>query len=187
MPFRFSLHAHVPSSCAEPRPEHVVAAVEAARDCLSGVDRAGVTALYMASTSYPFQDRQNSGILAEALRLDSGIQTMDIAASQRAGTSGLIAALQVLAVIVESGKPASEVCRVFEPLPQVLKNVQFNGGKPLEDKVVKKAIADGEVRLGKTGRLLVRPSGTEPVIRVMAEGEDEALVESVVGDIAVEI
>ena len=100
---------------------------------------------------------------------------------------GLIAALQVLAVIVESGKPASEVCRVFEPLPQVLKNVQFNGGKPLEDKVVKKAIADGEVRLGKTGRLLVRPSGTEPVIRVMAEGEDEALVESVVGDIAVEI
>ena len=100
---------------------------------------------------------------------------------------GLIAALQVLAVIVESGKPASEVCRVFEQLPQVLKNVQFNGGKPLEDKVVKKAIADGEVRLGKTGRLLVRPSGTEPVIRVMAEGEDEALVESVVGDIAVEI
>ena len=100
---------------------------------------------------------------------------------------GLIAALQVLAVIVESGKPASEVCRVFEHLPQVLKNVQFNGGKPLEDKVVKKAIADGEVRLGKTGRLLVRPSGTEPVIRVMAEGEDEALVESVVGDIAVEI
>ena len=100
---------------------------------------------------------------------------------------GLIAALQVLAVIVESGKPASEVCRVFEPLPQVLKNVQFNGGKPLEDKVVKKAIADGEVRLGKTGRLLVRPSGTEPVIRVMAEGEDETLVESVVGDIAVEI
>ena len=100
---------------------------------------------------------------------------------------GLIAALQVLAVIVESGKPASKVCRVFEPLPQVLKNVQFNGGKPLEDKVVKKAIADGEVRLGKTGRLLVRPSGTEPVIRVMAEGEDEALVESVVGDIAVEI
>ena len=100
---------------------------------------------------------------------------------------GLIAALQVLAVIVESGKPASKVCRVFEPLPQVLKNVQFNGGKPLEDKVVKKVIADGEVRLGKTGRLLVRPSGTEPVIRVMAEGEDEALVESVVGDIAVEI
>ena len=74
--------------------DSVTMAVEAARDCLSGVDRAGVTALYMASTSYPFQDRQNSGILAEALRLDSGIQTMDIAASQRAGTSGLIAALQ---------------------------------------------------------------------------------------------
>ena len=74
--------------------DSVTMAVEAARDCLSGVDRAGVTALYMASTSYPFQDRQNSGILAEALRLDRGIQTMDIAASQRAGTSGLIAALQ---------------------------------------------------------------------------------------------
>ncbi|MAF94782.1 MAG: phosphoglucosamine mutase [Rhodospirillaceae bacterium] len=100
---------------------------------------------------------------------------------------GLIAALQVLAVIVATGKPASEVCRVFEPLPQALKNVQFNGGKPLEDKVVQKAIADGEGRLGKTGRLLVRPSGTESVIRVMAEGEDEAVVESVVGDIAVEI
>ena len=96
---------------------------------------------------------------------------------------GLIAALQVLAVIVESGKPASEVCRVFEQLPQVLKNVQFNGGKPLEDKVVNKAIADGEVRLGKTGRLLVRPSGTEPVIRVMAEGEDPTLVDAVVDDI----
>jgi phosphoglucosamine mutase len=73
---------------------------------------------------------------------------------------------------------------VFEPLPQVLQNVEFNGGKPLEDKAVKKAIKDGEGRLGAGGRLLVRPSGTEPVIRVMAEGEDEALVASVVGDIA---
>ena len=97
---------------------------------------------------------------------------------------GIIAALQVLAVIVASGKPASHVCRVFEPLPQVLRNVQFNGGKPLEDKAVRQAIKDGEGRLGAGGRLLVRPSGTEPVIRVMAEGEDEALVASVVGDIA---
>ena len=97
---------------------------------------------------------------------------------------GIIAALQVLAVVVASGKPASRVCRVFEPLPQVLQNVEFNGGKPLEDKAVKKAIKDGEGRLGAGGRLLVRPSGTEPVIRVMAEGEDEALVASVVGDIA---
>jgi len=97
---------------------------------------------------------------------------------------GLIAALQVLAVIVASGKAASQVCRVFDPLPQVLKNVQFNGGKPLQDKAVKKAITDGEERLGSGGRLLIRPSGTEPVVRVMAEGEDEALVASVVGDIA---
>jgi phosphoglucosamine mutase len=96
---------------------------------------------------------------------------------------GLIAALQVLAVIVASGKAASQVCRVFDPLPQVLKNVQFNGGKPLQDKAVKKAITDGEERLGSGGRLLIRPSGTEPVVRVMAEGEDEALVASVVGDI----
>ena len=73
--------------------DSVTMAVEAARDCLKGFDRGNLAALYMASTSYPFQDRQNSGIVAEALRLDSAIQTMDIAASQRAGTSGLIAAL----------------------------------------------------------------------------------------------
>ncbi|MEE9316949.1 MAG: phosphoglucosamine mutase [Rhodospirillales bacterium] len=97
---------------------------------------------------------------------------------------GLIAALQVLAVVVATGKRSSEVCRVFEALPQVLKNVKFNGGKPLEDKAVKQAIKDGEERLGSAGRLLIRPSGTEPVIRVMAEGEDEALVAAVVGDIA---
>ena len=97
---------------------------------------------------------------------------------------GLIAALQVLAVVVAAGKPASEVCRVFEPFPQVLRNVPFNGGKSLEEKAVKKAIKDGEGRLGPGGRLLIRPSGTEPVIRVMAEGEDEALVAAVVSDIA---
>ncbi len=97
---------------------------------------------------------------------------------------GLIAALQVLAVIVNAGKPASQVCRIFDPLPQVLQNVPFNGGQPLQDKAVKKAIKDGENRLGAGGRLLIRPSGTEAVIRVMAEGEDEDLVVSVVGDIA---
>jgi len=96
---------------------------------------------------------------------------------------GLIAALQVLAVIVATGKPASEVCRPFDPLPQLLKNVRFNGGAPLDDVTVKQAIADGEDRLGDTGRLLIRKSGTEPLIRVMAEGEDEKLVAAVVGDI----
>ncbi|HIE20210.1 MAG TPA: phosphoglucosamine mutase, partial [Rhodospirillales bacterium] len=97
---------------------------------------------------------------------------------------GLIAALQVLAVVVNAGKPASQICRVFDPLPQKLQNVRFNSGKPLEDKAVKKAIKDGENRLGAGGRLLIRQSGTEAVIRVMAEGEDAALVASVVGDIA---
>ena len=96
---------------------------------------------------------------------------------------GLIAALQVLAVVVNAGKPASQICRVFDPLPQKLQNVRFNSGKPLEDKAVKKAIKDGENRLGAGGRLLIRLSGTEAVIRVMAEGEDAALVASVVGDI----
>ena len=83
---------------------------------------------------------------------------------------GLVAALQVLAVLVETGKPASEVCRVFEPFPQVLKNVRFNGHPPLDSDVVRKAIAAGEATLGQCGRLLIRKSGTEPVIRVMAEG-----------------
>ncbi|MGQ0665381.1 MAG: phosphoglucosamine mutase [Pseudomonadota bacterium] len=93
---------------------------------------------------------------------------------------GLIAALQVLSVLVSSGKPASEVCRVFEPLPQLLKNVRVNGGAPLEAKEVLSAIREGERRLGKSGRLLIRKSGTEPVIRVMAEGEDAALILQVV-------
>ena len=96
---------------------------------------------------------------------------------------GLVAALQVLAVIQESGRRVSEVCRVFDPLPQLLKNVRFAGGAPLEDDLVKDAIRDGEARLNGIGRLLIRKSGTEPVIRVMAEGDDENLVNAVVGDI----
>jgi phosphoglucosamine mutase len=96
---------------------------------------------------------------------------------------GLIAALQVLAVVVQSDQPASEVTRLFEPLPQLLRNVRFNGGAPLEDDKVQAAIRDGETRLGDAGRLVIRKSGTEPLIRVMAEGEDEALVDQVVGDI----
>lgn len=97
---------------------------------------------------------------------------------------GLIAALQVMAVILESGRPASETCRVFAPLPQLLKNVRFSGGAPLDDIRVKAAIADGEARLSGTGRVLIRKSGTEPKIRVMAEGEDQVLVNAVVDDIA---
>ncbi len=100
---------------------------------------------------------------------------------------GLIAALQALAVIVAERRPASEVLRMFEPLPQRLCNVRFAGALPLEEDAVKKAIHDGEVRLGDRGRLLIRESGTEPLIRVMAEGEDGALVGAVVDDIAAAI
>jgi phosphoglucosamine mutase len=96
---------------------------------------------------------------------------------------GLVAALQVLAVVVREQKKVSEVTRVFTPLPQLLKNVRFNGGKPLEHANVQKSIADAEKRLGNSGRLVIRPSGTEPVIRVMAEGEDEKLVETLVDSI----
>ncbi|NYZ13572.1 phosphoglucosamine mutase [Azospirillum sp. RWY-5-1] len=98
---------------------------------------------------------------------------------------GLIAALQVLAVVQTTGKPASEVCRVFDPVPQKLTNVRFAAGtKPLEMAEVTQAIAEGEARLNGSGRILIRKSGTEPVIRVMAEGDDEGLVNQVVGDIA---
>ncbi len=93
---------------------------------------------------------------------------------------GLISALQVLAVVVRSGRQASEVCQVFEPIPQLLRNVRFQKGKPLSEKSVIDAIAEGEKELSGTGRLLIRKSGTEPLIRVMAEGEDAALVGAVV-------
>jgi phosphoglucosamine mutase len=100
---------------------------------------------------------------------------------------GLLAALQVLAVLVEEGRPASEACRVFTALPQVLKNVRFAGASPLEAPAVRGAIADAEATLAGTGRLLIRKSGTEPVVRVMAEGEDRALVERIVDGLCAEI
>jgi len=83
---------------------------------------------------------------------------------------GTMAALQVLAEIVRSGKPASEVLNLFDPVPQRLKNVRFSGVSPMTDKTVLSAIEDARSDLGKSGRILVRPSGTEPLIRVMAEG-----------------
>ncbi|KQZ02048.1 phosphoglucosamine mutase [Pseudolabrys sp. Root1462] len=96
---------------------------------------------------------------------------------------GLVAALQVLAVVKRRDKPVSEVCHRFDPLPQVLKNVRFKAGKPLENAGVKTAIASAEQKLGRNGRLLVRPSGTEPVIRVMGEGDDKAVVEAAVDSV----
>ena len=93
---------------------------------------------------------------------------------------GFVAALQVLAVVQKLGRPVSEVCHRFEALPQILKNVRYRTGKPLENPQVKSAIADAEKKLNGNGRLLVRSSGTEPVIRVMGEGDDRDRVEEAV-------
>lgn len=96
---------------------------------------------------------------------------------------GLVAALQVLAVVKKLNLPVSEVCHLFDPLPQVLKNVRYKSGQPLKDPRVVDAIASSTAALGNRGRLVIRPSGTEPVIRVMAEGDDEGLVERAVNDV----
>ena len=97
---------------------------------------------------------------------------------------GLIAALQVLAVMVQSGKPMSALARQFEPAPQILENVRFKGGEPLKNAGVQAAIAEAEAQLNGSGRVLVRASGTEPLIRIMAEGDDERLISQLVKDIA---
>ncbi len=96
---------------------------------------------------------------------------------------GLVAALQVLAVVRKEGRPVSEVCHRFEPLPQILKNVRYRSGQPLAQDSVVTVIEDGRKRLGAGGRLVIRPSGTEPVIRVMGEGDNRDLVERVVDDV----
>jgi phosphoglucosamine mutase len=130
--------------------------------------------------------------VVERMRADGynvgGEQSGHIILSDYATTGdGLIAALQVLAVLVQSNRSASEAGRLFQPLPQRLVSIRFNGGQPLDDGRVKSAIRDGEKTLGAAGRILVRKSGTEPVIRVMAEGEDEKLVGRIVDDIATAI
>ena len=125
----------------------------------------------------------------EAMREKScnvgGEQSGHIILSDHSTTGdGLVAALQVLAALVESKKPASEVLHLFDPVPQLLKNVRFNGGKaPLETDGVQKRIAAAEAELEGRGRLVIRKSGTEPLIRVMAEGDDPKLVERLVDDI----
>ncbi|HMI41207.1 MAG TPA: phosphoglucosamine mutase [Sphingomicrobium sp.] len=96
---------------------------------------------------------------------------------------GLVAGLQILAAMVEAGRPASELLNQFDPVPQLLKNVRFNGGAPLETKAVKARIAVAEAELEGRGRLVIRKSGTEALIRVMAEGDDPAMVERLVDDI----
>jgi phosphoglucosamine mutase len=113
-----------------------------------------------------------------------GEQSGHIILSDYATTGdGLIAGIQVLAALVDSGRPASEVLRQFEPVPQLLKNVRFNGGAPLDSDAVRKRIATAEAELNGKGRLVIRKSGTEPLIRVMAEGDDLAMVERLVDEI----
>ncbi|HEY5798233.1 MAG TPA: phosphoglucosamine mutase, partial [Bosea sp. (in: a-proteobacteria)] len=96
---------------------------------------------------------------------------------------GLVAALQLMAAVKRQDKPVSEVCHAFEPLPQILKNVRYKQGQPLSEKPVVTAIEAARQMLGESGRLVIRPSGTEPVIRVMAEGDDADLVMRAVDDI----
>jgi phosphoglucosamine mutase len=100
---------------------------------------------------------------------------------------GLMAALQALAAMVYSGGPASQVLRPFEPKPQIFKSVPMGPGRPLETRAVKEAISEGESRLAGRGRLLIRESGTEPLVRIMAEGADENLIGTVVDDLAAAI
>ena len=97
---------------------------------------------------------------------------------------GLIAALQVLAVVVDEDRPVSEVCRLFEPVPQILENVRVERGAPMEDAAVVSAIQSAEKSLGNKGRIVVRKSGTEPLVRIMAEGDDEPTVRTAVQQIA---
>jgi phosphoglucosamine mutase len=126
-------------------------------------------------------DRYVLEAMREMGRNVGGEQSGHIILSDYATTGdGLVAGLQVLAAIVEQGRPASELLHVFEPVPQLLKNVRFGGGAPLEADSVKAAIAGAESELGGRGRLVIRKSGTEPLIRVMAEGDDPAMVERLV-------
>lgn len=123
--------------------------------------------------------------VVEKMRADGynlgGEQSGHVVLSDFATTGdGLMAALQVLAAMVEADKPASQILRQFEPAPQILKNVRYKSGAPLEADEVKEAIRDAEAELGDSGRLVIRKSGTEPLIRIMAEGDDARKVEKIV-------
>ncbi len=174
----------------------LIAAAWAAKDKLSG---GGVVATVMSNLGLerflaerslklertPVGDRY----VMEKMRAGKfnlgGEQSGHIILSDHSTTGdGLIAALQVMAELVRSGKPMSALARQFEPVPQKLENVRFAGGKPLENEAVKSVIAAAEKRLNGSGRVLVRASGTEPLIRIMAEGDDEKLVGQLVREIA---
>ncbi|MCP4386365.1 MAG: phosphoglucosamine mutase [Hyphomicrobiales bacterium] len=138
----------------------------------------------LSTVRTPVGDRN----VAEAMRREGynlgGEQSGHIILSDYTTTGdGLVAALQLLAVVREEGRPVSEVCHLFEPLPQVLKNVRIAGGQPLDDEKVRQRISDHNASLGENGRVLVRASGTEPLIRVMAEGDDSQAISAVVDDL----
>ena len=117
-----------------------------------------------------------------------GEQSGHIILSDYATTGdGIIAALQMLAIAVSTNKRISEITRVFEPLPQQLKNIRIGNINPLEEEKVKKIIKQGQIHLGKQGRVLIRKSGTEPLIRVMVEGEYQETVTEIVTSISEEI
>jgi len=99
----------------------------------------------------------------------------------------LVSALQVITEVIQAGVPASKACRQFEPVPQILKNVRYDGGDPLAAEAVQKSIKDAEVKLNGSGRLVIRKSGTEPVVRVMAEGDDADQINALVDGICHEI
>jgi phosphoglucosamine mutase len=143
-----------------------------------------VAGLGLALVRTPVGDRYVVERMRESGYNVGGEQSGHIILSDHATTGdGLIAALQVLAVLIQSGRPLSEVGRAFEPLPQRLRSVRVNGTDALDRPQVQDAIRSAEAALGSAGRILVRRSGTEPLIRVMAEGEDEILVGRVVDDI----
>ncbi len=130
--------------------------------------------------------------VAEAMRAEGfnlgGEQSGHVILSDFATTGdGLVAALQVLSVLVRSGKRASEACRVFDPLPQLLRNVRYRGLSPLGLPHIQASIEAAAARLAGSGRVLIRPSGTEPLIRVMAEGENQGLIEEIVDGLCAEI
>ena len=133
-------------------------------------------------------DRYVAARMREAGMNLGGEQSGHVILSDFATTGdGLLAALQVLAVIVEQGRSAREVCRMFTPMPQLLKNVRYAGPSPLRSKRIQRAIAAAEASLNGAGRLVIRESGTEPLIRVMAEADDESLVGRLVDELCATI
>jgi phosphoglucosamine mutase len=163
----------------ELRGDAVVATVMSNLGLERKLDDAGLKLLRTAvGDRYVLEEMRRSGCNV------GGEQSGHIILADHATTGdGLVAGLQVLAALVEAKRPASELLRQFEPLPQLLKNVRFSGSEPLETDIVRKRIAAAEAELQGRGRLVIRKSGTEPLIRVMAEGDDRELVERLVDDI----